>query len=83
MTSWQRRTVWVALFGYMRVSSPIRQFKARVWTHEEGFEEWKVDDSQAPERTALLGDRDLKHLLVCAKQFIRLILDSVELVVEA
>lgn len=52
-------------------------------THKNVEYNWEVDSNQPPHRTVLLRDGKFKHLLICAEEFVGVILDRVEVVVKA
>jgi len=53
-----------------------------IFTHKEHVYDWEVDSEYLPRWTALLRDGKLKHLPVCTKELVCIILDRVEVVIK-
>ena len=53
------------------------------FTHEQRVHNGKVDSKQLSHGILVLRDGELKHLPVCTEEFVRVILNRIEVIVEA
>jgi hypothetical protein len=54
-----------------------------IFTHKEHVYDWEVDSKQLPHWALLLRDGEFEHLPVRAEEFVRVVLNRVEVVVKA
>ena len=53
------------------------------FTHEQRVHNGKVDSKQLSHGILVLRDGEFKHLPVCTEEFVRVILNRIEVIVEA